>query len=406
MMTLLLIHLILCQSVLCKAGENAPAPHVLLAEHKKKVIDNIFPIMQGDQYRFMDYNGKPVNEHNYAQCVRYDYDFEVFTLARRDDHWYSINAKGHEKPMNFPAGYEPVFRRLESALPPKLFVLHDMSPDNHSVLKERLFDTARSEFVTPHVGTCTYCDDCWIGMVLRNPSNVADGTRAIIFRRNKDGAVEQTVTEFERAYVRNNCILAHSIDGPSPNPPDIYGKKMNLIAKSTEAYFIAKPDSPDRILVWFRINDADWFARNSMGIIDSKGNKLCGGYDLVSNYSNDMARVAIIGDEMACHYGYVNRNGEQVIPCHYPSASLFTCEIAYVYDPQKKKACVINKEGRSIAEIGPYRDVSGFGRGAILDRSDEGVFTLVNTEGKILWQSKTKSEGEKLQGSYMYYDSN
>lgn len=116
-----------------------------------------------------------------------------------------------------------------------------------------------------------------------------------------------------------------------------------LIPFSYEDAFIA---GEDRIAVR---NNGQW------GFVDLHGDPICPiKYTEVNEFHDGMALVKY-GD----HYGYLNTEGGEVIPCIYSIAYPFSCERAVV-EKYNGQTAVINKQGKSVLHFKKNRVIRSY----------------------------------------------
>ena len=92
--------------------------------------------------------------------------------------------------------------------------------------------------------------------------------------------------------------------------------------------------------------------------------------------------LAAVQDPHSHLYGYINKEGKEVIPCKYKYADNFKEGLARVKDPHTNLYGYINKEGR---EVIPYKYVnaSDFHEGLALVKTNNGQMIIDKNMNKI-----------------------
>lgn len=109
-------------------------------------------------------------------------------------------------------------------------------------------------------------------------------------------------------------------------------------------------------------------------------------YDQAIDFSEGLARVGKDGK-----YGYVNENGDEIIPLKYTSASSFTYGVAAVKD-QNGDAYFILPSGARLQDAS-YIDVKSFKEGLAACQDENYLYGFVDPKGKLVVQHKFNAVG-------------
>ena len=111
--------------------------------------------------------------------------------------------------------------------------------------------------------------------------------------------------------------------------------------------------------------------------------KETGCYDAVSKFSEGLAFVKRNGK-----YGYININGEEVIPCQYDVASSFSEGLAFV--KRNRKYGYINTEGKEVIPCQYDKATTFFENHAVVSKNSK--YHFINKSGQeVLYDEKEKT---------------
>lgn len=173
-------------------------------------------------------------------------------------------------------------------------------------------------------------------------------------------------------FYRDNGYVRNFSEGMVPVAKETSGAKHNYERELKWGYM----NKEGKLVVDYIYDEAAdfseglaWVANEEyQGFIDKQGNKVLNGAKYyvpdagMLNYAfkSGLACVAKTDDEGNAKYGYINKNGEEVIPCKYDAASSF-CE--------GKAAVAVYKEDNADVQF-PY------------------VYSYINTSGSVLFSCK------------------
>lgn len=140
------------------------------------------------------------------------------------------------------------------------------------------------------------------------------------------------------------------------------------------------------------------FSRDgSMGVIGQEGNVITKKrYGIVGDFNDDRA---VVGDSKSgdYKYGYIDRNGKEVIHLKYENANDFIDDIALVKIKDKEYG-LIDKEGK-ILNIYKYYLVSQYGDGVMMfAEQSEGSYGYIDRDGNVIIKPMFTSASEFVDG--------
>ena len=140
------------------------------------------------------------------------------------------------------------------------------------------------------------------------------------------------------------------------------------------------------------------FSRDgSMGVIGQDGNVITKKrYGIVGDFNDDRA---VVGDSKSgdYKYGYIDRNGKEVIHLKYENANDFIDDIALVKIKDKEYG-LIDKEGK-ILNIYKYYLVSQYGDGVMMFAEEsEGSYGYIDRDGNVIIKPIFTSASEFVDG--------
>lgn len=140
------------------------------------------------------------------------------------------------------------------------------------------------------------------------------------------------------------------------------------------------------------------FSRDgSMGVIGQDGNVITKKrYGIVGDFNDDRA---VVGDSKSgdYKYGYIDRNGKEVIHLKYENANDFIDDIALVKIKDKEYG-LIDKEGKTL-NIYKYYLVSQYGDGVMMfAEQSEGSYGYIDRYGNVIIKPMFTSASEFVDG--------
>lgn len=176
--------------------------------------------------------------------------------------------------------------------------------------------------------------------------------------------------KFARAYDFNSEDLAIAY----------YNNKAGLI--NTKGDFVINPIYDE--ISDFKEMRAVFNIDNYMGVMNEKGQILTNKkYSFISDYSNGMALVSNISSDDNSKYGYIDMDGNEVIPVQYLSADSFKEDTALVKLNNSLYA-LIDKKGNVIQSYN-YPYVALYGDGLmVFSNTSEGPYGFINKNGNIV----------------------
>jgi hypothetical protein len=132
----------------------------------------------------------------------------------------------------------------------------------------------------------------------------------------------------------------------------------------------------------FKGNRAVYVLDGSMGVMDPKGNRVTSKkYDFISDYAEERAVVGTNDSTGTYFYGYIDEEGNEIIPPKFLQANDFIDGVALVKINEERYG-LIDKNGNVINTYN-YGIVSQYGDGLmVFANSFEGPFGYINKEGQ------------------------
>ena len=127
-----------------------------------------------------------------------------------------------------------------------------------------------------------------------------------------------------------------------------------------------------------------------MGVLDDKGNIVSEkSYAFVNHYSQELAQVAGTNEKGEYRYGYIDKNGNEIIPLIYKQAEDFQPEGALVKDEDNSYQ-IINKKNEVITRL-PYPYAYGLQDNRLLYMETLGGNTgYLNAKGEVVIKPQYK----------------
>ena len=127
---------------------------------------------------------------------------------------------------------------------------------------------------------------------------------------------------------------------------------------------------------------AIYILKDTMGVVDEKGNRITKKtYNFISDYNDGRAIVGVNNSDGVYDYGYIDRDGNEVIPTQFLEANGFEDGVAIIKTKDNKYG-LIDKDGKLINTYN-HGYVSQYGEGVmVFADSLNGPFGYINKEGK------------------------
>jgi hypothetical protein len=136
---------------------------------------------------------------------------------------------------------------------------------------------------------------------------------------------------------------------------------------------------------------------NDFSLIDRSGNLVAAGYDLISDFSEDLAVVKLNG-----LYGAIDKNGKIEIPLQYSRLGDFSEELSYAQ--KNEKSGYVDKKGYPVIPfLFEWAESFKFSLARVKYNSKYG---LINTRGEFVLQPVYDRIEEQERGVYIVYKNN
>ncbi len=139
---------------------------------------------------------------------------------------------------------------------------------------------------------------------------------------------------------------------------------------------------------------------NTMGVITEEGKRITKKpYNFIASFSDSLALVGLTTSSGEYLYGYIDRDGREIILPMYIEGSDFKDNIALVKDKDGIYK-IINKAGMVMTSF-PYKHVGNYGEGVFtFSKTLGGLLGYVDTKRRILIEPKFTS-ASKVEDGYM-----
>lgn len=123
---------------------------------------------------------------------------------------------------------------------------------------------------------------------------------------------------------------------------------------------------------------------NAMGVLDDNGNVIkTKEYNFISDYSDDLAVVSILKSDSTTLYGYIDKDGNEIIPTTYLEGTDFKNGYALVKNPDGIYE-IIDKAG-IVQNTFPYKYVGNYGDNLFtFSEKSGGLMGYVDIKGNVI----------------------
>ncbi|KMT22131.1 WG repeat-containing protein [Clostridium cylindrosporum] len=198
-------------------------------------------------------------------------------------------------------------------------------------------------------------------------------------RNEKDGAIYGYIDSKGNFVIKPKYQIAYDFNGSGIG---IVQENKLMGGINTKGEYVIKPiyDSINP----YKEGRAIYVLNGTMGVIDEVGNIITKkSYSFISDYTGGRAIIGVSNQDGSYTYGYIDREGNEIIPPKLLEANEFNDDVALV----KVKDDVyglINKEGKLLNTYN-YGYVSQYGDGVmVFANSFNGPFGYINREGKVV----------------------
>ncbi len=287
---------------------------------------------------------------------------------------------------------EPIYNDLMN----NAGTLYAQKTDDYGFINSKGVFVSRRKYPNFHIGYPGFKEGYCVvnvgGIFSRDPDLAAFGGKWGVIDENGIMIIKPT---YYKLYNSSNGLFRFSMSDPS-------NKTMYIDKKGQKVNYNAAEKDSNGDYIFITGGDGEGRGQKK-GINDSKGNVVVKPiYDQVAFFSEGLAAVNIGYKSIPNQdifefgrYGYVNRNGETVIPHLYSTAGDFIGERAIVGKGQGWDG-VIDKTGKIIIPV-KYEKILRFGR-YYFAALEAGLWKIFNSNGMLLLETNYKYIAEPSEG--------
>jgi hypothetical protein len=369
---------------------------------------NLYPIPEGNGWKFLDIEGETVNETVYDNYVahngNYTQEFRYY-YAKKDGQWYRLSSTGKALPVKLPNDYDLIFDLGQG-----LYVLRNIDAKKTSL---RLYNSNTNTIFSEEFDTLpiSYQGDGLIpiGKFKRNENNSQGefqfkGVDMNLFDLVSGKKLLPDNEKYKTIHISEGFINI-TMEGENENYSYLVnrnGEEISLLPKGVKGVSRFQ----NGVAQCYFINK-----EKGIGLLDRSGRVLCEGYSSICDNFDGLSRVIrgkkdnediyLINNES--RFGYINAFGNEVISCQYRDASDFRNGLALV-QKENFRIFLINTYGDEITELSHLPKMTWFlntlWRKGIYSIKEEDDFKVFNINGKLLWETDKQEIIKTLPNTY------
>ena len=310
----------------------------------------IYPMWENGTIRLINYFGGYINEHSYEVTPpnwRFSHERNRYLFLRRDGQAFRINSTGKDFPINIPDGYDFKFYLGNNR--------YLVGKKDGNIDLYRIYSPVKEEFLTEDFIWYRVSDDLVFGCldveqkrklvdyydhgIGDEPTNWSVLQSAINLR---DGTIISCPGFRPSMGLGSGLILAHLLENSGISKSELVDYLLNY---KGEVVF----ELPKGVRTWGNYRNDRLIASDERAkrkfVLDRSGNIILeADGELSFFFSNGLAKIEKpprdlnlnrIDQDDPSRIGYINRFGEEVIPCQYLSGTNFYEGVAIVQDTDK-----------------------------------------------------------------------